>query len=132
MKVEVERLDGKHLEVRARGLAVDIDELEEAGGSGQGFRPTELLLGALGACMAGTMLTFAANESIPVDEVVVRLEDEVAPRPKRIDRIRVEMTVGGDLSERQAASLRRVASACKIHNTLTAGVSVEVAFEAGS
>ncbi len=132
MQVEVERLVGKHFEVRARGLTVDVDELEEAGGSGRGFRPTELLLGALGACMAGTMLTFAANESIPVEEVVVRLEDRVAQHPKRIDGIRVEMSVDGDLSERHVASLRRVAAACKIHNTVTTGVAIELTFEAGA
>lgn len=131
MQVDVERVHGKHLEVRARGLSLTVDELEERGGSGRGFRPTELLLGALGACTAGTMLSFAANSSIPVEEVRVHLEDDVADGPKRIERIRIVLTVTGDLTARQIASLRRVAGRCKVHNTLAAGAAVDVSFEAG-
>lgn len=128
MEVEVTRVHDRRLEVTARGLSLVVDQLEEHGGPGDGFRPTELLLGALGACMIGTMLGFAENQSIPVESVRVALGDEVAEHPERIGRVRVSMEVGGDISERQADSLRRVASRCKIHSTLANSPEVDFDF----
>jgi putative redox protein len=128
MDVVVRQLQGWRFEVEARGLSLIVDRLEEQGGPGDGFRPTELLLGALGACMMGTMLGFAENQSIPVESVEVFLSDEVAEHPKRIGRMRVEMQVGGEISESQAASLRRVAARCKIHSTLAGAPQVDFDF----
>ena len=128
MDVAVTRLQGRRLEVEARGLTLIIDQLEEQGGPGDGFRSTELLLGALGSCMIGTMLGFAENQSIPVEGVKVSLSDELAEHPERIGRIRVEMQVSGAITESQAASLRRVAARCKVHSTLAMSPEVDVDF----
>ena len=128
MDVAVRQVQGRRFEVEARGLSLVVDRLEEEGGPGDGFRPTELLLGALGACMMGTMLGFAENQDIPVESVQVLLSDEVAEHPKRIGRMRVEMQVGGAISESQAASLRRVAARCKIHSTLAGAPEVDFDF----
>jgi len=128
MDVAVRRMQGRRFEVEARGLSLIIDQLEDQGGPGDGFRPTELLLGALGACMMGTMLGFAENQDIPVESVEVSLSDEVAEHPKRIGRVHVEMQVGGPISESQAESLRRVAARCKIHSTLAGDPQVDFDF----
>lgn len=95
-----------------------IDDLSADGGPGDGWRPTELVLAALGGCMVGTMLSFAADQGIAVGDVRMVLEDEVASPPKRIGRINMTMFVGGDVTDRQLESLKRVASKCKIGNTL--------------
>jgi len=128
MDVAVRQLQGRRFEVEARGLSLIIDQVEEQGGPGDGFRPTELLLGALGACMMGTMLAFAENQAIAVESVQVFLSDEVVEHPERIGRVRVEMQVAGTISERQAASLRRVAERCKIHSTLAGNPQVDFDF----
>jgi len=128
MDVAVRQVQGRRFEVEARGLSLVVDRLEEQGGPGDGFRPTELLLGALGACMMGTMLGFAENQDIPVESVQVFLSDEVAEHPERIGRIRVEMQVSGAISEGQTASLRRVAARCKIHSTLAGAPQVDFDF----
>lgn len=125
MQVQVEQIDGRRMAVRARGNEVIVDDTEEAGGPGDGFRPTELLLGALGTCMIGTLIDFARGQEISVDEIVMDLEDEAAERPARVDRIRATLTLSTDADERRRATLRRVASACKIHNTLGGSPAVE-------
>lgn len=118
MKVHLEQIEGRRLRIRARGLDLIVDDTVEAGGPGDGFRPSELLMGALAACMAGTMINFANGQDIPVDGIQMELEDDVVKGPTRIGRIAISMQVGADATDRQRASLERVAAACKIHNTL--------------
>lgn len=127
MRIEMQQVEGRRFAIRARGNEVIVDDTIEAGGPGDGFRPSELVLGALAACMGGTMLTFARNQEIPIHGISIRVEDESADHPDRIARIFVDMTVDADATERQKASLQRVASACKIHNTLER--SPEIALE---
>lgn len=129
MHVELEQLEGRRFAIRARGLELIVDDTIEAGGPGDGFRPTELLLGALAACMAGTMLNFADNQEISIEGISVRVDDEVDTRPTRIGSIAVEMDVTTAADERQQRSLERVAAACKIHTTLTHSPDVGLAFE---
>ncbi len=118
MQVEVHQIEGRRLTIQARGVETIVDDTVADGGPGDGFRPTELLLGGLGACMIGTMLTFARNQNIMIHGVSMTLEDEASEHPERIGRIRIAMTVRADATDRQVAALERVAQACKIHNTL--------------
>lgn len=131
MQVEVEQLEWRRMAIRARGLELVVDDTVEAGGPGDGWRPSELLLGALGTCMIGTMLTFARNQGIEVRDVSMHLEDEAAEHPERIGSISIRMSLGADATDRQKRSLERVAAACKIHNTLERppGIEFDVAFE---
>lgn len=127
MHVEVTRLEGKRLSVTGTDGLLIIDDLSPEGGPGDGWRPTELVLAALGGCMVGTMLSFAADQQIPVDDVRMVLEDEVSGPPKRIGVISMTMFITGDVTPRQLESLQRVASKCKIGNTMAD--SPELVFE---
>lgn len=129
MEVELHQIEGRRFAIRARGNEVVVDDTIEAGGPGDGFRPTELLLGALAACMAGTMTNFATDQDIAINGITVSMSDRVEKAPTRIGGITVAMTVQADADERQAASLERVASACKIHNTLKRSPQIDVEFE---
>lgn len=132
MEVHVDRVRGARFEVRARDVSVVVDRLEEQGGPGDGFRPVELFLGALGACMLGTMLTFAENQQIPVGDVSLVLKPVIEEHPERIASVEMTMRVDGDMSERQLQSLQRVAQACKIHNTLHRGAETVLTVERGA
>ncbi len=129
MEIELHQVEGRRFVIRARGNEVIVDDTIEAGGPGDGFRPTELLLGALAACMAGTMTNFANDQDIAVDGITVSVSDQVEKAPTRIGGIDVSMVVHSDADERQAASLERVASACKIHNTLKRSPRIDFDFE---
>ncbi|MDH5504921.1 MAG: OsmC family protein [Acidimicrobiia bacterium] len=118
MQVEITRLEGKRLSITGTDGRLVVDELSPDGGPGDGWRPTELVLAALGGCMVGTMLSFAADQEIPVGDVRMVLEDEVDGPPKRIGVIKMTMFITGAVTPRQLESLKRVASKCKIGNTL--------------
>jgi len=120
MSVIVERIEGKTLRVTAGDATAIVD------GGSDGFRSVDLLLGALGACSAGTMLTAAAEASIPVTSVRVELRPVMTMAPERVSRIKVKMTVGGNLSEDDLAALRAAAEACKVHNSLHHGIQTQL------
>jgi len=120
MTVIVERMEGKTLRVTAGDATAIVD------GGSDGFRSVDLLLGALGACSAGTMLTAAAEASIPVTSVRVELRPVVSMTPERVSRIKVKMTVGGSLSEADLAALRAAAGTCKVHNSLHHGIHTQL------
>jgi uncharacterized OsmC-like protein len=130
MRVQVEQVEGRRMVIRARGLEVMVDDTVEAGGPGDGFRPSELLMGALGTCMIGTMVTFARNQGISVGDISLDIEDQPAEHPERIAHIAVSMTLTTDADDRRLRTLERVASACKITNTLRRGTDVTLEFSA--
>lgn len=125
MTVVVERIEGKALRVSAGNATTMIDGSGQPGSTG--FRSVDLLLGSLGSCMVGTMLTAAGQASIPVTDVRVELRPVVSPHPEeRVSRIRMKMTVGGDLSAADLQALRAAAETCKVHNSLHHGIETQL------
>ncbi len=125
MHVEVEHIADRRFAIRARDHELTVDDSED---DGAGFRPTELLLGALGACMAETMADFARFQQIPVGRIRMQLVDEVEKAPSRIGAIQIVIEVDTDADEQRQVSLAQVASACKINQTLQTPPTIEVDF----
>lgn len=119
LQVSVRWLEGKRIEVSARGNSIIVDEVYADGREGTGFRPTELLLGALGACTMGTVLTFCKNMKIPVESFSIGVEGARETAPERISDIRVSLRLSGDIPEERLDTLKRVAGGCRVHYTIT-------------
>lgn len=130
MRVEVTSLDQQHLEVSARDVTLPVDRYAEAGTPSVGFRPTELLLGALGACMVGTALEFARRQDLPVTGITIELDEETVRHPTRVGEIAVTMKVEGPVTDEDLERLGRVAARCKVHNTLAADSEPAMALNA--
>lgn len=119
LQVKVQWLEGKRLEVSARGNRIIVDQIYADGRENLGFRPTELLLGALGACTMGTVLTFCNNMKIPLESFEIGLEGKRAMAPERVSEIHVSLNLGGDIPDERLDTLKRVAGGCRIHYTIT-------------
>ena len=76
--------------------------------------------------MLGTALTFARNTDMDLDDISVIMDADSARHPDRMSTIRVSMTVTGRLTDKQLASLSRVAARCKIHNTFADSPKIEL------
>lgn len=123
MQVVVRQVEGHKLEVRTPNSAVLVDGQD---GTANAFRSVELLLGALGSCMIGTMLTEAERQNIDVSDVEVRLRPVVTMAPERVSRIRMTMSLTGELTSDQVEMLSRAAESCKVHNSLHNGVATNL------
>jgi putative redox protein len=113
---------------------VVADEPTRHGGDDSGGGPYDLLLAGLGACTSMTIRMYADRKGWPLDRVRVRLghekvhaEDCAACETKggRIDRIRREVALSGDLDDEQRAKLLEIADKCPVHRTLHSEVSIE-------
>lgn len=130
MQMVVERMKDHRLEARTETATVVVDRPAAKDGDANVFRSVELLLASLGTCMVGTMLSFAEDEGIPVEDVRVELKPLVALNPERVSKIRMTMHLGGDLSQEQMDRLKAAAEQCKVHNTLHAGAATELKVQA--
>jgi putative redox protein len=124
---------GYRTDISAGGHTLIADEPDEFGVS-LGPTPYELLLGALGGCMAMTLRMYADRKGWPLVGVRVLLRTARAhakdcedcelsevgiPRVTR----RIELT--GPLTEEQRSRLLQIADRCPVKQTLTRGLIVD-------
>jgi putative redox protein len=135
-EVVITERDGRFL----RGLYTEhhqllADEPKDAGGSGLGPTPYDLLLMALGACASMTIRMYADRKGLPLDDVEIRLRHDrihvddcdtdcnddargLADNQGHISRIERHIDLTGDLTEAQRARLLEIADRCPVHRTL--------------
>jgi len=97
------------------------DTTKNKGGTGQGFRPHELIEAALANCMNITLRMSAEKHAIPLDGVTVTVSlDRSNP-----DEPVFEYSVGlqGELSEDQKKVLMASVRNCPVRNTLSKSLS---------
>ena len=132
-KVTVQSKQNLRLEITSGKNTIAGDEPVEAGGEDTGLDPYALLLASLGACTALTLKLYARHKNWDLQSITVELahdkihaEDCATCETKegRIDQIRREIYLVGNLTVEQQQRLREIAKRCPIHRTLTSEVSI--------
>ncbi|MBI5116990.1 OsmC family protein [Candidatus Poribacteria bacterium] len=115
-----------------------VDEPREEEGDGLGPNPYDLLLSALGACTAMTIIMYANRKKIPVETVSVELDHQRIYREdcagcteeeKRMEKISRRITIRGNIGEEQKNKLLQIAKKCPVHKTITSKPMVEDSIE---
>jgi organic hydroperoxide reductase OsmC/OhrA len=115
---------GMRCSVDAGGFPITVDEPPEAGGTGLGPQPTELLLGAIASCFTLALAYTAAKRGVELRGLHVDATGTYdGPRfsALRID-VRAETPTGPDL-DRLATAAARV---CYVTNTLRTSPPIEI------
>jgi putative redox protein len=96
------------------------DTTPDKGGSGEGFRPHELLEAALANCMNMALRMVAENHSIPLSSV----ETTVALDRSIPDEVCFEYSVAltGDLTESDKQKLMQSLKSCPVRETLSKSI----------
>ena len=124
-KLQVLLDDGNH--------ALLADEPVAAGGDGLGLEPFKLLLAALGSCTIMTLKLYAKRKGWDLREARAELVherihasdcDDCEEKEGYVERIRINLTLEGDLDDEQRARLKEIAAKCPVHRTLLAGPKI--------
>jgi putative redox protein len=122
-------------EVEAGPHRFVLDEPEDAGGSGEGPTPYDLVAAALGGCTSMTVHFFARREGLPLEGVDIKVTHDrqhakdcadCTTQSGYIHRFRLELTLHGPLTDEQRAKLLEVAGRCPVKKTLTAEIKADV------
>ena len=113
--------------IKARHHTVYADEPVQDGGTDSAPTPTELMLGALGACMVITLQLYAKRKNWPLEGVEIALEQQRfigKEHPKYhgeaqfVHEIRDQIVLRGPLSEEQRTRLLEIAGRCPVHRLI--------------
>jgi putative redox protein len=125
--------DGFRTEIEIRDHALVADEPSAIGGTDRGPTPYELLLSALGSCMAMTLRIYADRKGWPLDGVEVRLRtasshaldcEQCEKTPVGVTRIERRLELSGQLTDEQRSRLLEIADRCPVKQTLERGLKI--------
>jgi len=127
LEVLVEHLGAVQFEAKTRGQSVVSDQPAENGGFDEGMTPPELLLASLGTCAGFYAVDYLKRQKLTVEGTKVRVTSEKAKNPARLDNFKIEVEVGGALSDEHLKGVQEAVNRCLIHNTLTHPPKIELA-----
>lgn len=107
--------------IQVRHHAVVCDEGTGVGGEDRGPDPTELLLGALGACVAMTLKMYAGRKGWELGDLQVDLSSRDENGTFIVER---KITFGAPLSEEQRQRLTEIAGRCPVSRRITGPVEI--------
>jgi putative redox protein len=120
--VHVEAAGGafaQHIVVRHHRVV--CDEGTDVGGADSGPGPTELLLGALGACVAMTVKMYAGRKGWETGSIQVDLSGRDESGVFIVER---RLTFAAPLTEEQRVRLTEIAGKCPVSRRLTGSVEI--------
>ena len=127
-KATVRLGEGMKAVIQAREFTLIADEPEDGGGTNLGMTPKEMLLGALGACVAITVRMYADRKGWNLEGVEIDLSTERFKAPDYpaytgegdfVHEFRQQIVFKGDLTQEQRERLLEIAGKCPVHRALT-------------
>ncbi len=125
-KFRTELRSGRHVLIADEPVAVGGDDL--------GLSPYDLLAASLASCTAMTLRLYADHKRIDLAQASVRVQhdrvhekdcEDCEKEGHRVDRLRREISVSGNLDDAQRQRLLEIADRCPVHKTLTNMIRIE-------
>ena len=116
--IRVEQLAGQHFRVTVRGHVFETDMSLADHGNDAAPSPSELLVGALGACMGMLVNRYCVNHEYPAEGIGLDVTFQLADKPKRIAAITADLTLPEGFPEDRREAVQRAVHYCVVHNTL--------------
>jgi putative redox protein len=115
-------LEKYQCEIKSGNYTIVADATKDKGGTGNGFRPHEILEASLAACMNMSVRMTADKLGIPVDKLSVSVELE---RKANETKFIYSIDAGDDIQEEQYNQLVSLLNKCPVKNTLSKPITFE-------
>jgi putative redox protein len=119
------------LQHESSGTTVTTDLSKESGGNESSFTPTDLVAGALGACLLSTMGLIAKRQNISIAGTTATVEKEnTTTKPLRLAKLATTIRVpnSAQLTEENRLRLERATQHCTVHHSLHPDIDAPVKF----
>jgi putative redox protein len=113
------------------GSTITTDLSKELGGNESSFSPTDLVAGALGACLLSTMGLIAKRQNISIEGTTATVEKaNSTTTPLRLAKLATTIRVpnSAQLTEEHRLRLERATLHCTVHHSLHPEIEASVKF----
>ena len=107
--------------IQVRHHTVVSDEAVDVGGEDRGPNPTEMLLGALGACVAMTLKMYAGRKGWELGDLQIDLSGRDESGVFIVERA---LHFGAPLTDEQRTRLTEIAGRCPVSRRITGQVEI--------
>lgn len=109
------------------GRELQTDAPTDHDGLGESFSPTDLLATSLGTCVLTVMGITAKRRGWNVQGATARVEKDMTQQgPRKIARLRVEVTLPEHCDHDQRRLLMRMAEECPVKRNLEGAMAIEL------
>lgn len=129
------RIEGRYLGAKKvrlvhepSGAELITDAPRDNQGEGSAFSPTDLVAGALAACMMTILAMAAEHDGLNVTGAELRVEKHMESNPRRIAAIEVVLRLPARIPPEQRERLERAARACPVYHSLRSDMKVDTRF----
>jgi len=105
-------------DISARDHKIYGDEPESLGGADLGLTPYELVLAGLGSCTTITLRMYADRKEWPVTHIACDVKFKKSGPDGKSNVFVREITIEGDVDEKQRARMLQIADKCPVHRLL--------------
>lgn len=112
---------GRRAEATLRGHKVVTDQPLDNGGDDSAPTPYELMLAAIGTCVAVTLQGFCAKRGIPFDGVSVKQSMRYADDGWKLVAVDLDVHLPPDFPEKYREAALRAAGECSVKKVMATG-----------
>lgn len=111
------------------GMEISTDAPKDNHGKGEAFSPTDLVAGALGACMLTIMGIVAQRHNLKIEGARVEITKEMVQEPvRRIGKLTAIFNLPAGIPAAERPVLERAALTCPVHKSLHESIQIETKF----
>ena len=124
----------KHCELthEPSGSRIETDAPKDNAGKGERFSPTDLVCGAVAACVVTTMAIMAERDGTDGPDLrgvtAAASKEMTTSLPRKIARLAVTVKMPAGLSPEWRKRLEAAAHGCPVHRSLAADVEAPITF----
>lgn len=125
-ELTIKHKGGWEFVTQARGYTITIDVPKDKGGKDKGMTPVELFISSLGACTGMYAIGYCERQSIPYDNMEIKLSWEKADKPARVSKVIIDVKMPKPIPKENIKPLLNAIECCLIRNTIVGSPEIQV------